>query len=250
MLHTTITPNGLCIAYEDGEPDDDGKCKRRSYTVDGEKHPSVTTIGNVLAKPGLQYGAEKLTVDAMLYLAQSGLDLATMTREDALKMAGAAQLRFRQVWDFMAELGTDLHEEPLSTWLPDFEVEQHEQPIASKHYGFAGRFDYFGLWEGLTTRLDIKTVNEIPRYADGTPKAPYTENLCQLGGYEIGAAHSGYPAAAQHAILRVERGSGDWDLFISPTIGEHMDLFLKALDLYRGLALVGETARSIARSKM
>ena len=227
---TTTTPSGIEIVFEDGLPDEDGKRKRRSYTVDGEQLTSVTTVLGVIAKDGLQWAAEKLTVEALVELAGHGLPIDKLTTEQVLAAAEGENLRFRQVWNDAAELGTAMHELPLETWLPEFEVIQNEVMVASKHHGFAGRFDYFGRYRGATVRLDLKTTTKIERYKrTGLAKAPYKEHIAQLGGYEIAAAECGYPTADLSGVLRVTH-DGDVDLYLTRP---RERLFIAALELYK-----------------
>lgn len=228
--HLTTTPSGIEIVFEDGLPDENGKKKRRRYTVDGAQYPSVTTVLGVMAKDGLQWAAEKLTVEAMLELARNGVDLEQLDVDKALAVAQQLEIRFDQVWKGKAEIGTAMHELPLSTWLPHFEVLQNEEMVASKHHGFAGRFDYFGQYKGRLVRLDIKTTETIDRYKDGRAKLPYKEHLAQLGGYEIAAAECGYPTADLSGVLRVTRDGSDTDLYLCRP---RERLFMAALDLYK-----------------
>ena len=229
--HLTTTPSGIEIVFEDGLPDPETKKrKRRRYTVDGAQYPSVTTVLGVMAKDGLQWAAETLTVEAMLELARNDVPLAELDVEKALLIAEQLELRFRQIWDAKAEIGTAMHELPLETWLPGFEVIQNEVMVASKHHGFAGRFDYFGRYEGRLVRLDIKTTEKIDRYKDGRAKRPYNEHLAQLGGYEIAAAECGYPTADLSGVLRVTRDGSDTDLYLCRP---RERLFVAALALYK-----------------
>lgn len=199
MRHETVTPTGISIVFEDGEPDAGGKSKRRAYTIDGKKLPSVTTILGMLDKPGLPWAAEKLTVAAAIALAKEGeLPLNVM---GAISRMGARDLRFRQVWDKKAERGHLSHADlialmlgeetrPLSEFLPeerkfiqggaswfaDFRptVREHEQMVASVKHGFAGRPDFTATL-GIRTLpdgspaprglglWDVKTTEEFPR---------------------------------------------------------------------------------------
>lgn len=230
--HLTKTPSGIEIVFEDGLADPKtGKRKKRSYTVDGASLPSVTTVLHVIEKPGLQWGAERLTMEAALELIKAGVPLEEFDVDQALAAAEGSELRFRQIWNNAAELGTAMHELPLETWLPDFEVIQNEVMVASKYHGFAGRFDYFGLYRGNKVRLDLKTTTKIDRYADGRAKPPYKEHVAQLGGYEIAAAECGYPTADLSGVLRVTH-DGEKDLFLTRP---RERLFTAALQLYKAL---------------
>lgn len=232
----TTTPSGIEIVFEDGLPDEDGKRKRRSYTVDGDKLTSVTTVLGVIAKDGLQWAAEKVTAESIVELAEHGLPIDRLTPEQVLAAMEAENLRFRQVWNDAADLGTAMHELPLETWLPEAEVLQNEVMVASKHHGFAGRFDYLVRYHGVVVRLDLKTTKEIerykkdgPHYKKGDAKPPYKEHVAQLGGYEIAAAECGYPTADLSGVLRVTH-DGDVDLFLTRP---RERLFIAALELYK-----------------
>lgn len=263
--HETITPAGLSIVFEDGLPDPEtGKSKRRAYTVNGDKLPSVTTVLGCLDKPGLIYAAEKLTVEAAIELAQQG-ELPTYV-DAALSRMKARERRFFQVWSKKADRGTLAHEDLIQVvaggevrelssysreeqgfirgvsafaadWRP--EVEDQELMVASVEHGFAGRLDLrarthripgLGLW-------DLKTTESLPRYKSGDVKPPYPEHLAQLAGYELAARESGYGESDYQAVVRVD-ASGSYDVTIS---WADQGCFLAFLGAYR--ALRGLTSR-------
>lgn len=196
MIHTTTTPSGFAIEFEDGEPDPQtDKRKQRCYRVNGEKLPSVTTILGMLDKPGLPWAAEKLTVAGCIALAQEG-SLPTFVPA-ALSAMKARELRFRQVWDKKAERGHLTHSDLIalmlgrelralssylpeerafiqgaSSWHADFRprVEEHEQMVASVEHGYSGRPDF-------TATLGVKTL------PDGTP-APRGLGLLDVKTHE------------------------------------------------------------------
>ena len=255
-VHETVTPSGISITFEDGEKGEDGKGKRRAYWVNGEKHPSITTITGQFEKPGLTWAAEKLTVEGCLNLAADGeLPNFTPAALSALKARG---LRFDQVWRSKADRGTLSHgdllafalgEEPsdLDAALPAergflrgvaaFQVDHEpvavhsEFMVGSPTFGFAGRPDFLGelpkLREGVGL-LELKTTEEIPRYASGLAKPPYTEAILQIGGQSKGCVESGYPVPEWAAVLRVE-ASGEYVLQEVPI--SHSG-FLRALAVY------------------
>lgn len=264
MIHETVTPSGVSIAFEDGEPDPaTGKAKRRQYLVNGEKLPSVTTVLGILDKPGLMYAAEKLAVQGALQLAEDGA--LPQTVEGALARMKSRELRFWQVWGAKADRGTVTHEElvALATggaladldsvapdqreflqgaadWFADHrpEVIEQEVMVASIEHGFAGRHDFFGrvpaLGEG-TFLVDYKTTEKLPRYKDGQVKAPYPEHLAQLAGYQIARRECDYEVADFQVVVRID-STGAHDTTIS-WVDERV--FLAVLEAYKAVKGIG-----------
>lgn len=260
-LHEKVTPSGITIAFEDGEPDPQtGKSRRRAYTVNGEKFVSITTALGCLDKPGLVYGAEKVTVQACIDLAQDG-DLP-VTVDGALSRMKARDLRFWQVWRAKADRGTVSHadfvklvmgEEPgdlddfppeqrgfirgLSTLYADEQpvVEEAEQMVASVEHGYAGRPDLFGVWPKrhptAKCLTELKTTETLPRDKHGNVKPPYPEHLLQLGGQELARRECGYEPSDYQAVLRVD-STGATDLF---TTVVDPAAFVAVLGAYRAL---------------
>jgi hypothetical protein len=257
--HEETTPSGLHIAYEDGQPDAEGSSKQRAYWIDGDKVPSVTTVLGCLDKPGLPYAAEKLTVEGMLTL-----DENVASVEHAVNALYAEGLRFFQQWAKKGSRGTEVHDllarlitgqlvlrdtltdaavnyaDALIEWYDreSPETVQSEVMVASKVHQVAGRFDWLGVlpmvhWDALI-RLDLKTVERMPRYPNGNIRPPYPENLAQLAGYELCARESGHPASDYQAVLRVDQ-EGTTDLFVTVVDPAH---FLSILGAYRGISAV------------
>lgn len=278
--HVTTTPCGWRLEFEDGEPDPlTDKSKRRSYTVEGETYPSVTTILGILDKPGIPYAAEKLTVKAAIDLAREGE--LPMSVDGALSRMKARELRFYQVWQGKAKSGTLAHEDlvalgtgaelrDLDEYLPaeqgfirgvsDWYADCHpttldtETPVASLEHGFAGRYDLRARFlhdsrkaieaqvVGLTGRVDLKTTEALPRWKDGTVKPPYPEMILQLAGYELAAVECGHAASDFQAVLRVD-STGAYDFTTSWLIP---DDFLPILHAYRGVALAKRPPKAVA----
>lgn len=267
--HTTITPSGFHIVFEDGEEAADGTKKRRKYTVDGDRLVSITTVLGIIDKPGLQWAAEKLTVAAAIELAREGE--LPLNVQGALSRMGARKLRFRQIWDSKATRGTVTHddlvrvaagEEPrdldsfprdqrafirgVSGWYADYRpvIEQAELMVASPANGYAGRPDLFGtlptLHPSAKFLIELKTTEKLPRYKSGEVKPPYPEHLIQLGGQEIARRESGYEASDFQAVLRVD-AEGEFDLFVTIVKPES---FLKVLDCYREVRGLGKPDRA------
>jgi hypothetical protein len=283
--HFEITPSGVGILFEDGEPDPTTmKSKRRSYTYaqlppieaategathglqvayvrdNGTRQPSVTTVLGCLEKKGLQYAAEKLSVQGAIDLARDGA--LPVTVDGALSRMKSQGLRFFQVWAEKGKRGTLAHDDLLalltgkdpsdlttlsegqrnvvqavSGWYADNRpvAEQTETMVASITHGYAGRLDFFGtipvLHPTAKILLDLKTTALLPRYKGGGIKPPYIEHLLQLDGYEGLRLESGYEPADFGVVLRVDE-TGATDLFVTVL---DPDRFLSVLGAYKTL---------------
>lgn len=200
MVHETLTPSGIAIEFEDGKPDPaTGKTRRRSYLVNGERLPSVTTILSILDKPGLVWWSERLTAEGCIELARDG-ELPTDV-EGALGGLARRQLRHFQIKDQKAERGTLSHGDlvhlaagralppldaypedqrgfvrGLAAFLADYrpEIERSELMVASPDHGFAGRLDLHARLgtavqpngmspPGGLGQIDLKTHDRLPR---------------------------------------------------------------------------------------
>ncbi len=249
--HTTTTPNGLVICFEDGEiHPETGKRKRRKYEVAVHEEagfavlPSVTTILGILDKPGLRFAAEKLAIAGAVELASEGaLPLSFDRAYEALK---EREMLHWQQWAKKADRGTVTHEELVrlatgaeladldtyppeqrgflrgaADWYAEWRPEAIEQEVmvASVEHGFAGRHDFFGVLHGGAkgrTLLDLKTQEELPRFKDGRVKPPYREHLLQLALYEVARCESGYESSDLQAVVRIDStGAHDTHVFVA-----------------------------------
>lgn len=259
--HVTTTPTGIWITFEDGEADEHGKRRRREYLVNGTKLPSVTTVLDILDKPGLRFAAEKLGVAGAVQLAAEGV----LPQDPAAAMVALKDrdLTHWQIWAQTARRGDVSHadlvallagEEP--TNLDQVREEErgflrgvagfcadrrpglinHEQMVASVEYGFAGRYDLCCVLDSDVVRLDLKTTEVLPRYKDGQVKPPYDEHVLQLAAYELAARESGFAPSDWQGVLRVD-ASGAWDLTRSWLATA--DAFLAVLAAHRALKAAG-----------
>jgi hypothetical protein len=267
---TTTTPAGIEIRFEDGLPGPDGKSKRRCYWVNGQKLPSVTTVLNVLDKPGLKFWGEKIGVAGAIALAKEGK--LPLNVPAALSAMQARDLRIFQSSDKAASRGTLAHEDLLAVVTGEKPADldavprdqrgflrgvaafasQHrpeaidtETMVASLVHGFSGRYDVRARLRGIdgVGLLDLKTTEELPRYKNLAVRPPYDENLLQVEGYDIASVESGYGKSDYRAIVRVD-SKGEWDLTIS--WAEHDD-FLAALRLYQRLRELSDRAPELWR---
>lgn len=270
--HETVTPSGISIRFEDGEPGPDGKSRKRCYWVNGEQLPSVTTVIGILDKPGLIHWGEKIGVQGALALAKEGKLPTTVPA--ALNAMTARELRTFQTSKKAAGRGTLAHEDLLAVAtgaklidigsVPSDQrgflrgvaafVSEHrpeaidaETMVASVEHGFSGRYDLRAKLRGIdgVGLLDLKTTEELSRYKNGAVRPPYDENLLQIEGYDIASIESGYGESDYRAIVRVD-SKGDWDLTIS--WAQHED-FLATLKLYRRLRGLSERAPELWRGR-
>lgn len=199
-IHETITPSGISIAFEDGAPDPTtGKAKKRAYTVNGQKLPSVTTILKMLDKPGLIWWSEKLAVEGCIALAREGV--LPLHTDAAFGQLASRQLRHFQVSEKKADRGKLSHEDlvhlaagerlpgletypedqrafarGLSGMIADLRpvIHESERMVASLEHGFAGRPDMVvtlgadhlpdgSLLPHGRGLLDLKTHDKMPR---------------------------------------------------------------------------------------
>lgn len=237
----------------------DGKPQQRRYCiggVDGKRVPSISTIAGVFEKPVLVPAAVKLQEEAVIALAQTGVDLAGMTqtelREHLVKSGG----HYDVIWGEARQRGSIAHDalvhliagekvdhdtfpQHALPWVSAAErFVRSERPeaidveyvVASEVHGFAGRGDLLcRLPDGRLARVDYKTVSKWSADKVGHRRPPYAENLLALTGYEIGAEESGYAASDVRWIVRLGP-DGDYDITQSKAQPED---FLAALAAYR-----------------
>jgi hypothetical protein len=270
--HTTVTPSGFKIVFEDGEPDPvTQKSKRRSYLIDGQKLPSVTTVLGMLDKPGLMWWSERLAVEGCIELARRGG--LPLNPDAALGQLTRNGLRHFQVSEQKADRGhlshDDLVQFAAGRKLPDLDtyaadqrgfiqgvagfladyrprIVESELMVASVKHGFAGRLDSLGEL-GIKTQpnglpapkglgqIDLKSHDKLPRTKAGTLKTPYPEHLLQVGLYDVGARESGYPQAQWRAILRVDQ-EGNYDFTVSWIEPDRCLALLPAYSLFKDAA--------------
>ncbi len=240
---TEILPNGVEIAFW-GKVGIDGKGQRRCYRVGGseEAWPSVSTIAGQFAIPALTPKAVKMQEEAVIALAQGGVDLSSLTQPELRGLLKEAGTHYDSIWGVARDRGDvahdmlvrllrdgevpDLAEYPddLRPWLSaglkwvrdeDPEVIDAEYMVASMTYEFAGRGDLLcsprrGPRVGKIVRVDYKTVSywsyEKLRKDEEPPgrlRAPYDESLIALAGYELGAVESGRLPSDVRLVVRL-----------------------------------------------
>jgi hypothetical protein len=222
----------------------DGKGQKRCYRVDGRKEtwPSVSTIAGIYAIPALTPKAAKMTEEAVIALAQSGVDIASLTQPELRRLCQEAGTHYDTIWGRARERGDIAHDMLLKLvrdgevprredydpdlweWIragiewvrdEDPEVIDAEYFVASTTYQFAGRGDLLcvprkGPRAGKLVRADYKTVSAWsyePLRKDEEPpgrlRKPWDENLIALAGYELGAVDSGYLPSDVRLLVRL-----------------------------------------------
>jgi ATP-dependent exoDNAse (exonuclease V) beta subunit len=138
------------------------KQSQRFYDIDGEKYPSVTTILQVIAKPGLMYfygkhgieGAEKKKMDAA--------DIGTMAHQAIEKILQGKITSMSQVDQRVNE-----PVQAFFNWREKnkFKPIDMEMTVYSKKFKYAGTLDTVGLIKDRLAVIDFKTSNKIwPEY--------------------------------------------------------------------------------------
>lgn len=261
-----VLPSGIEVAFWDSVGVD-GENQRRRYCVggvEGEKVPSVSTIAGIYEIPALTPKAVKMQEEAVIALAQSGVDIGSLTREQLRAKLWEAGTHYDAIWGEARERGDIAHDmllalirdgivpnlgdydEDLRPWLAggikfvrDFKPKPiaTEYLVASAEHGFAGRGDLLcELPDGRIARVDYKTVTAwsyLPlrknEEAPGRLRPPYDENLIALAGYELAAVESGYLASDVCMVVRL---GPDGEYVVTESHASET-AFLAALTAYR-----------------
>src|SRR5499427_9061360 len=228
----------------------------RFYTIDGRQFPSVTTILDVIAKPGLgpwyakqerQYFETAMLevlskpgardpeyVLAAVIEAVSGVKAADRERQRASVIGTAVHAGIE--WQLRTTLGEDAGPEPslpeaaawaLESW-KDWASSVALEPLAIERTvycdacGYAGTLDLYARVKGVLTILDWKTG-----------KAIYPEAFLQNVAYRHAARRLGMPSA-QGLIVRLPKLLEDpaWEVMAVPETLALED-FLAAVRLWR-----------------
>lgn len=185
-------PNGLVVAFWDSIGVD-GESQQRRYRVGGEggeKYPSVSTIAGIYKIPALLPKAVKMQEEAVIALAQSGVDLASLTQPQLRAKLWEAGTHYDAIWGQARARGDVAHDMLLALLrdrivpdLRDYDADLHpwlsagmkfahdERPevidteymVASTTHKFAGRGDLLcvpqrGPRKNRIIRYDYKTL--------------------------------------------------------------------------------------------
>jgi hypothetical protein len=262
-------PNGVEVRFWD-KVGVDGKGQARCYRVGGrdERWPSVSTVAGIFEIPALMPKAVKMQEEAVIALAQSGVDIASLTQPELRELLKQAGSHYDSIWQVARDRGDVAHDmlvrllrdretpdlanypDDLRPWLSaGMKWVRDEQPqaidaeyfVASELHEFAGRGDLLcelgsGPRKGKIARVDYKTISAWsykPLLKDEDPpgrlRPPYDENLIALAGYELAAVECDYlPSDVQ---LTVRLGpDGEYDATESHATDE---VFLAALTAHR-----------------
>lgn len=236
-------PNGTEVRFWD-EVGVDGKSQRRAYRVGGrdETWPSVSTVAGIYAIRALTPKAAKMQEEAVIALAQSGVNIAALTQPQLRAKLMEAGTHYDAIWGQARKRGDMAHKMLLALLqdgtvpsIADFPVDMQpwisaglkwvrdEKPevidaeyfVASETWKFAGRGDLLccpqkGPRTGKLVRVDYKTVSawsyEKLRKDEEPPgrlRAPYDESLIALAGYELGAVDCGRMASDVRLVVRL-----------------------------------------------
>jgi hypothetical protein len=205
--------------------------RARFYTIDGHKLPSVTTILDVLEKPGLMWWAANMERRAMetalleVLTSPGAKDPEWVLGEMAKKLTGAKAFLREQdkaktigtathawiEWRTRQMLGEKVTAEPVipdaamvavEAW-KDWATEVNFTPICAErtiycvNCGYAGTLDWIAKVRGMITLGDYKTA-----------KAIYPESYLQNVAYRHAAAKCGLETA-QGLVLRLPKTLDD-----------------------------------------
>lgn len=266
-------PSGIEVAYWDAIGVDGQKQERRYRVggVDGERYPSISTIAGSFDKPMLTPAAVKLQEEGVIALAQSGVDIASLTREQLRAKLWDTGLHYDAVWKLARERGDIAHDmllalvrDGLVPRLGDYDVDLqpwiragmkfvlHWEPeilvaeyfVVSVIHKFAGRGDLLcQLRDGRVARIDYKTVTRwhYERDRAGNLKLdednqpiklkPWAENLIALAGYDIAGAES-RPDLPEADVQLIVRLGPDGEYDVAESHATP-EVFLAALTAYR-----------------
>lgn len=230
--------------------------RSRFYRINGQELPSVTTILEIIAKPGLGpwYAKEERRYfeTAMLEVlsrpgardpeyvlaavaeAVSGLKAADREKQRAASIGTAVHAGIE--WELRTRLGEDAGPRPLlpeaalwaveswKDWARPVELQPLaiERTVYCEECGYAGTLDLYARVKGVPTVLDWKSG-----------KAIYPEAFLQNAAYRHAAERLGMPSE-QGLIVRLPKDLDDpaWEAMTVPDAVTLED-FLAALQLWR-----------------
>jgi len=154
------------------------KQSQRFYNIDGEKYPSVTTILQVIAKPGLMYFYGKHGIEGAEEKKMEAADIGTLAHQTIEKILKGEIILTQQ--DIQKIIKGDLEplskvearaEKPVAAFLKwrekvNFKPIKMELTVYSKKFKYAGTLDAVGFIKDKLSIIDFKTSNKIwPEYA-------------------------------------------------------------------------------------
>jgi hypothetical protein len=195
----TTLPDGEVIYYRDPSH------RYWHLTLDG-KRPlvSVSTVLNVLDKPGLLSWVREITLQGENYWEVRDASATRGTSVHSALEALATEGTIPKLADFPEE--DRGYVQALAGWWLEAkpEVIASEVIVASLEHNFAGRFDLRCRIDGKVTLLDAKTSKRV--YP--------TTHFAQLEAYEGASVESGYDPTDQRMVLRLG-GDGVYETAVS-----------------------------------
>ena len=196
-----------------------------SYKLkDGTLVPGVTTVLDILAKPGLIYWAWDLGRKGQDY--RKVRDKAGNIGTLAHLMISSHLRNEKPILDDYTKADIAKAETAFLAyleWEGDKEMKPLaiEEPMVSEAYRYGGTPDWYGTIGGRVTLLDFKTGKNI-----------YPEHRIQLACYDRLVAEQ-YPQPEQDIILHINKENGEFAAHNVNLNGDEFALFEHLLEVYR-----------------
>lgn len=198
----------------------------------GIRLPGVTTVLNIMAKPALIHWAWDLGRKGIDYRVHRDelADIGSLTHDMIL-----CHLKGKK-WDDSeySKKQIDKAENCFLSYLAwekqhDIKPELLEMPLISEKYQYGGKFDFFGLIDGVLTLLDFKTGKRL-----------YNEHMYQLAGYRQLLTENGY-IPHQHMLLNIGRDETEkFEQLKKKDLSLESVIFFAALKIYKTKKLLKE----------
>lgn len=192
----------------------------RFYEIGGERYPSVTTILNIIAKPGLQYWYGKHGNTKAGEITKASADLGSEIHA-AIEAFIRAKLKKKYTVPKLSPAGRKAFEQ-FKKWYAEAGIKPlgAEQRIYSKEYGYAGTLDIYFEKNGKRYVGDWKTGTRV-----------YPEAYLQNVAYRQ-ACHELRMPSAGGVIIHVPRDGSRVVPHMVPRTTK-LDAFLAALELWK-----------------
>lgn len=236
---------------------------RHSYTVNGQKVPSVTTVLGMLDKPGVAYWTARVTAEGAWKLARRRGYMLPEEPEEFVRDLKRFGYDSRSQMDKAAARGTAVHE-VLEGWIKEeripvatehpkhvagyvrglakFLIERRpvfyesEVLVGSATHGYAGTRDTVCVLAGAEGRelLDLKTSKRI-----------YPEYFLQVEAYELAGIECEEEPTDRRGVVRVTP-TGEYEVRYSCALPKE---WLAILAAYKARAALTERARKEERKR-
>lgn len=196
----------------------------RYRTKDGVIVPSVTTIAGLLSKPALVSWANKLGL--------RGIDVSKYVDE----LAEVGTLAHQMILDYFKNVETDFSEYSpqirdkaensflsFLEWAKNKRIESIfvEKEGVSEQYRYGGRFDFYGILNGIKTIIDFKTGSGL-----------YPEYFYQLSAYRWLLMENGYETE-RVMLVRIPRSEDEtFEVKEKTDSTTDFEIFKRLLEIY------------------